>query len=86
MEKHTIQDVFLFDDTIYNNIRFGRPDATEMEILDAAEKARVLDFALELREGVNTAIGEGGYRLSQGEKRRIGIARALLKDKIVIEL
>ncbi|WP_431216920.1 hypothetical protein ACQ86N_21630 [Puia sp. P3] len=63
------QEPCLFDDTIYNNIRSGRPEASEIEILEAAEKAWVLDFALELRDGIHTRIGEGGLRLTSGQRR-----------------
>jgi len=77
------QEPCLFDDTIYNNIRSGRPEASEIEILEAAEKAWVLDFALELREGIQTRIGEGGLRLTGGQRRLIGVARALLKGEYV---
>ena len=82
----TFQEVYLFDDTIYNNIRCGRPSATEWEILDAAEKAQVLDFALELRDGMQTRTGEGGRGLSDGEKLRVSTARAFLKDTPIILL
>lgn len=84
--SQVFQDVYLFDDTIYNNIRFGRPGATEMEILAAAEKAQVLDFIWELPEGLHAKTGEGGNRLSGGQKQRISIARALLKDAPIILL
>jgi ATP-binding cassette subfamily B protein len=84
--SEVFQDVYLFDDTIYNNIRFGRPGATETEILAAAEKAQVLDFAWELPEGLHAKTGEGGNRLSGGQKQRISIARALLKDAPIILL
>ena len=84
--SEVFQDVYLFDDTIYNNIRFGRPDATEGEVLDAAEKARVMDFAWEMPDGLNARVGEGGNQLSGGQKQRISIARALLKDAPIILL
>lgn len=84
--SEVFQDVYLFDDTIYNNIRFGRPGATDMEIRAAAEKALVLDFAWELPDGLHTKTGEGGNRLSGGQKQRISIARALLKDAPIILL
>jgi ATP-binding cassette subfamily B protein IrtB len=77
------QESCLIDDTIYNNIRCGRPEASEMEILEAAEKARVLDFVLELREGIQTRIGEGGIHLTSGQRSLIGVARALLKGEPV---
>lgn len=84
--SEVFQDVYLFDDTIYNNIRFGRMDASEEEILDAAEKAMVLDFSFEMPEGLQTRTGEGGNRLSGGQKQRISIARALLKNAPIILL
>lgn len=84
--SEVFQDVYLFDDTIYNNICFGRPGATEMEVLAAAEKAQVLEFAWELPEGLHTKTGEGGNKLSGGQKQRISIARALLKDAPIILL
>lgn len=84
--SEVFQDVYLFDDTIYNNIRFGRMDASEEEILAAAEKAMVLDFSFEMPEGLQTRTGEGGNRLSGGQKQRISIARALLKNAPIILL
>lgn len=84
--SEVFQDVYLFDDSIYNNIRFGRMDATETEILEAAEAAQVLDFAMELPEGIHSLTGEGGNKLSGGQKQRISIARALLKNAPVVLL
>lgn len=84
--SEVFQDVYLFDDSIYNNIRFGRIGATEAEILEAAEAAQVLDFAMELPEGIHSPVGEGGNKLSGGQKQRISIARALLKNAPVILL
>ncbi|MDQ1096901.1 MULTISPECIES: ABC transporter ATP-binding protein [Chryseobacterium] len=84
--SEVFQEVYLFDDTIYNNIKIGKPDATRQEILDAADRARVLDFVWELPEGMNTTVGEGGSRLSGGQKQRISIARALLKDAPIVLL
>lgn len=82
--SEVFQEVYLFDDTIYNNIKFGRMDASHEEIMAAAELARVLDFSFDLPDGLNTGIGEGGNRLSGGQKQRISIARALLKDAPII--
>lgn len=80
------QNVYLFRDTVRNNIRFGRPDASEEEIIAAAKAARCHDFIMALPEGYDTMIGEGGGTLSGGEKQRISIARAILKDAPIIIL
>ena len=74
------QDPFLFDGTIRDNLILGKPDASDLEIQDALEKASANDFVSELPNGLDTRIGEKGIRLSQGEKQRITIARVLLKD------
>ncbi|MCR5500172.1 MAG: ABC transporter ATP-binding protein/permease [Acetatifactor sp.] len=80
------QDVYLFQDTIEGNIRMGRSDATHEEVVEAAKKAACHDFIMSLPEGYATMVGEGGSTLSGGEKQRISIARALLKDAPVILL
>ncbi len=80
------QNVYLFQNTIRDNIRFGRPDATEEEIIAAAKAARCHDFIMALPDGYGTVIGEGGGTLSGGEKQRISIARAILKDAPIIIL
>lgn len=80
------QRVYLFQDTIYNNIAIGRPNATIEEVEAAAKKARCYDFIMKLPEGFNTVIGEGGASLSGGEKQRISIARCILKDAPIIIL
>ena len=80
------QNVYLFNDTIRNNICFGKPDATEQEMVAAAKKARCHDFIMELPDGYDTVIGEGGGTLSGGQKQRISIARAMLKDAPIIIL
>ena len=74
------QNVYLFADTIENNIKFGRPQATHAEVVEAARKACCADFIEALPDGYDTVIGEGGASLSGGEKQRISIARAMLKD------
>ena len=80
------QNVYLFNDTIRNNIKFGKSDATEDEIIEAAKKACCHDFIMTLPEGYDTMIGEGGSSLSGGEKQRISIARAILKNAPIILL
>lgn len=78
------QRVYLFHDTIENNIRFGRPQASRAEVIAAAKKAACHDFIMRLPNGYETMVGEGGANLSGGEKQRISIARAILKDAPII--
>ena len=80
------QRVYLFSDTIANNIRFGKPDASKEEVQAAAKKARCYDFIMALPDGFDTVIGEGGATLSGGERQRISIARAIMKDAPIIIL
>ena len=80
------QKTYLFSDTIANNIRFGRPDATLDEVKIAAKKARCYDFIMALPDGFDTVIGEGGATLSGGERQRISIARAIMKNAPIIIL
>ena len=80
------QRVYLFQDTIYNNIAMGRPDATREEVMEAAKKARCYDFIMALPNGFDTVIGEGGESLSGGERQRISIARCILKDAPIVIL
>ncbi len=80
------QRVYLFQDTVYNNIAMGRTDATEREVIEAAKKARCYDFIQALPDGFNTVIGEGGASLSGGEQQRISIARCILKDAPIVIL
>ena len=81
---YDIQETYLFNDSIYNNIKIAKPKATKKEILLACEKAQCLSFINNLQEGINTKVGEGGVKLSGGQKQRISIARALLKDAPII--
>ena len=78
------QSVYLFEDTIENNIKFGVPNATREEVIEAAKKAMCHDFIEDLPNGYDTLIGEGGATLSGGEKQRISIARAMLKDAPIV--
>lgn len=80
------QNVYLFNDTIENNIKFGKQDASRQQVIDAAKRACCHDFIMALPEGYDTVIGEGGGSLSGGEKQRISIARAILKDSPIIIL
>jgi len=80
------QDVFLFNDSIMNNIRFAKPEASDEEVFEAACKARCHEFIMTLPNGYNTEVGEGGKKLSGGEKQRISIARAILKDAEIVLL
>ena len=80
------QRVYLFADTIANNIRFGQPEAPMEKVIEAAKKACCHDFIMQLPEGYDTVIGEGGASLSGGEKQRISIARAIMKDSPIIVL
>ena len=81
-----MKSVYLFADTIENNIKFGCPDATHEQVVEAAKKACCHDFISALPEGYDTVIGEGGGTLSGGEKQRISIARAMLKNTPIIIL
>lgn len=79
------QDVYLFDDTVKNNIKFGNPSATDEEVIEIAKKAQCHEFIMKLPQGYNTILQEGGSNLSGGERQRISIARAMLKhSKFVI--
>lgn len=80
------QKVYLFEDTIANNIRFGKPEASMDEVIAAAKKACCHDFIMNLPDGYETILGEGGATISGGEKQRIAIARAIMKDAPIIIL
>lgn len=80
------QNVYLFHDTVANNIRFGQPDAPMEKVTEAAKKARCHDFIMKLPQGYDTIIGEAGGSLSGGERQRLSIARAIMKDAPIIIL
>ena len=80
------QDVYLFSGTVYENIAYGRPGATEEEVMDAAKKAGAHEFIMGLKDGYNTYVGERGVKLSGGQKQRISIARVFLKNPPIIIL
>ena len=80
------QNVYLFSDTVENNIKFGRPDATHEQVMEAAKKACCHDFIIQLPDGYDTVLEEGGGSLSGGERQRLSIARAILKDSPIIIL
>src|SRR5690554_2466989 len=78
------QDVYLFAGSVLENIKYGKPDATEEEVVEAAKKANAHDFICELPEGYNTDIGQRGIKLSGGQKQRLSIARVFLKDPPIL--
>lgn len=80
------QDVVLFNNTLRQNILYGRPDADEAALWDAVERARLKDFVGQLPDGLETRVGERGLKLSGGEKQRVGVARAILKDPPILIL
>ena len=80
------QDVFLFADTILENIRYGKPDATMEQVVDAAKKAEIFDDIQAMPDGFNTYVGERGTLLSGGQKQRIAIARIFLKNPPILIL
>lgn len=80
------QDVFLFNSTVYENIAYGRPDATQEEVEEAAKRANIHDYIMSLEKGYDTVVGERGVKLSGGQKQRISIARAFLKNPPIMIL
>lgn len=84
--SEVFQEVYLFNDSIYANIQTGNTQASHQQVLEAAEKAQVMEFAETLPDGLQTKVGEGGSKLSGGQKQRISIARALLKDAPIVLL
>ena len=78
------QDVYLFAGTVMENIRYGRPDATDEEIIEAAKKANAHEFIMSLPNGYRTDIGQRGVKLSGGQKQRLSIARVFLKDPPIL--
>ncbi|MFB9277071.1 ABC transporter ATP-binding protein [Cohnella cellulosilytica] len=86
MISYVFQDVYLFQGTIMDNIRMGRPDATDEEVIEAARRARCHDFIAALPDGYDTVVGEGGGKLSGGQRQRISIVRAFLKQAPILVL
>lgn len=84
--SYVSQEQFLFNTTLYYNILIGKPDASREEIIEAAKKARCYDFIMELSDGFDTVIGEGGASLSGGQAQRLSIARCILKDAPIVIL
>ncbi|MCL1863951.1 MAG: ABC transporter ATP-binding protein/permease [Defluviitaleaceae bacterium] len=84
--SNVLQDVFLFNDTLEENIGYGRPDASREEIIKASQLARADDFITALNDGYETMVGERGLRLSGGQKQRVSIARAVLRDRPILIL
>ena len=80
------QDVVLFNDTLRANVAYGKPDATEVEIIEALERAQLGEFLRRLPDGLDTKVGERGLKLSGGEKQRVGVARTIIKNPAVLVL
>ena len=80
------QDAVLFQDTVFNNLRIGKPSASMEEVVAAAKRARCHEFIMQMECGYDTVLGEGGTKLSGGEKQRLAIARALVKDAPIVLL
>ncbi|WP_266353981.1 ABC transporter ATP-binding protein [Gottschalkia acidurici] len=78
------QDIFMLNDTIYENIRMGNENVNTEDVIDAAKKAQIHDFIMTLPDGYDTKMGENGIKLSGGEKQRVSIARAILKDSPIV--
>jgi ATP-binding cassette subfamily B protein len=86
VRQHRFQDAHLFHDTIRANLLYARPDASEAELFDALQAAQILPFVRTLPDGLDTVVGDRGYRLSGGEKQRVAIARLLLKAPDIVVL
>ena len=84
--SYVSQEQFLFNMSLLENIRLGKPDATDEEVLAAAEKAQCMEFLARLSQGIHTMAGDGGKQLSGGERQRISLARAILKDAPIVVL
>ncbi len=80
------QDAVLFQDTVFNNLRIGKPSARMEEVVAAVKRARCHEFIIQMENGYDTVLGEGGTKLSGGEKQRLAIARALVKDAPIVLL
>lgn len=84
--SYVAQEQFLFNISLLENIRLGKPDATDAQVMEAAEKAQCSEFLARLEKGIHTMAGDGGKQLSGGERQRISLARAVLKDAPIIVL